>query len=96
MLKIEQGPHANVHNVYFEKVKGKWKQRIFFCSDIHWDSKKCRRDMLKKHFDHCKANDIPIFIFGDMLDFDLRLSLRPCIKSNISPKIKIGMSLALQ
>lgn len=68
MLKIEQGPHANVHNVYFEKVRAKWKQRIFFCSDIHWDSKKCRRDMLKKHFEHCKANDIPIFIFGDMFD----------------------------
>lgn len=34
-------------------------------SDIHWDNPKCDRDKLKRDLEHCKKNDIPIFINGD-------------------------------
>lgn len=34
-------------------------------SDIHWDNPKCDRDKLTRDLEHCKKNNIPIFINGD-------------------------------
>ena len=34
-------------------------------SDIHWDNPKCDREKLTRDLEHCKKNDIPIFINGD-------------------------------
>lgn len=34
-------------------------------SDIHWDNPKCDREKLTRDLEHCKKNNIPIFINGD-------------------------------
>lgn len=45
-----------------------WNKRFFWQSDQHWDSKKNRRDMLKRHLDEAMECDAPIFFFGDWYD----------------------------
>ena len=45
-----------------------WSQRFFWQSDQHWDSKKARRDMIKRHLDEAVECDAPIFFFGDWYD----------------------------
>lgn len=37
-------------------------------SDVHYDSRKCQRDLLKKHFDHIKKQNGFIMCFGDWFD----------------------------
>lgn len=37
-------------------------------SDVHYDSVKCKRDLLKSHLDEIKEADGLIFIFGDWFD----------------------------
>jgi len=37
-------------------------------SDIHFDSKQCDREMLKRHLDEIKACDGSVFIYGDLYD----------------------------
>ena len=37
-------------------------------SDIHFDSKHCDRDLLKKHLDEIKSCDGAVFIYGDLFD----------------------------
>ena len=55
---------ANSHTLRIPKKS----QLFLMVSDVHFDSKDCRRDLLKKHFDHAKANDGLIMIFGDWFD----------------------------
>jgi UDP-2,3-diacylglucosamine pyrophosphatase LpxH len=52
----------NVHNIYIEGNQ----VEIAVLSDLHWDNPKCDRVLLKKHLDHCKENNIPIVIVGDL------------------------------
>ena len=40
--------------------------QIAMLSDIHWDNPKCDWDLLKKHLDYCKEENIPVMINGDM------------------------------
>ncbi len=52
----------NIHELQlFTKVA-----RIAMLSDIHWDNPKCDRQLLKKHLDYCKAENIPVMINGDL------------------------------
>lgn len=44
------------------------KKRILLLSDLHWDSAHCKRDYLKSVLDEAKADNAPVFIFGDMYD----------------------------
>ena len=52
----------NVHEILIEGKEAK----IAMLSDIHWDNPKCDRDLLKKHLDYCKQENIPVMINGDM------------------------------
>lgn len=46
----------------------KHKQKFLIISDIHYDAKECRRDLLKKHLDKAKEEDRKIIINGDWFD----------------------------
>ncbi len=37
-------------------------------TDVHWDSKDCRRDLLKADMERAKELGSPVFIFGDLFD----------------------------
>ncbi len=55
--------HAkNVHEI---QLDGKYAE-IAMLSDLHWDNPKCDQDLLKKHLDYCKEENIPVMINGDM------------------------------
>ena len=45
-----------------------WKQSNLLMSDIHFDSKKCNRILLKKHLEEAKEKNANIFMFGDIFD----------------------------
>ena len=44
------------------------KQSFLLMSDIHLDSKKCDRNLFKKHLDYAKNKGSGILIFGDLMD----------------------------
>ena len=52
---------SNVHELQIESKETK----IAMLSDLHWDNPKCDRDLLKKHLDYCKENNIPVMVNGD-------------------------------
>jgi len=52
----------NIHEIQLE---GKYAE-IAMLSDLHWDNPKCDQDLLKKHLDYCKEENIPVMINGDM------------------------------
>ena len=54
----------NVHSITLKENK----VPTFHCSDIHLDSDKCKRDLLKHDFDQIKDAGGLIFIYGDLLD----------------------------
>ena len=62
---------------------------MLFISDVHYDSVKCDRVMLRRHLDEAKRTETPVFIFGDWFDlmggkYDPRSSysdIRPEYKS---------------
>ena len=39
-------------------------QRFLFISDVHFDSVKCDRDLLKKHLDEALATNAGVLVFG--------------------------------
>lgn len=51
-------------NVHELQLDGK-QVHVAMLSDLHWDNPKCDRDLLKKHLDWCKDNQIPVIINGD-------------------------------
>lgn len=52
---------SNVHELRIESTEAK----IAMLSDLHWDNPKCDRDLLKKHLDYCKEENIPVMVNGD-------------------------------
>ena len=60
MKLIKHG--GNVHELILEKDNYK----IAMLSDLHWDNPKCDRELLKKHLDYCKQENIPVMINGDL------------------------------
>jgi hypothetical protein len=75
--------------VPFEK-NAKWEWWLNLSSDHHWDSTKCRRDLLKTHFDEILCRNAASIVTGDVYDlmggkFDKRSAkseLRPELKSS--------------
>jgi hypothetical protein len=57
----------NVHLVRLHPGKNS-SLKVLLTSDVHWDSVKCDRDMLKKHFDEAKNDGAIIIIAGDWFD----------------------------
>ena len=56
----------NIHQRNFRFKAGEEKVvKIAMLSDIHWDNPKCDWELLKKHLNYCKENDIRIHINGD-------------------------------
>lgn len=54
-------------NMHTLRVSG-YSLGFFLCSDIHFDSKNCDRELLKKHFDIAKEENRKILIVGDWFD----------------------------
>lgn len=60
--------HArNVHGVKREVEAGE-KTYTLFLSDVHFDSTKCDRQLLKKHLELARERNAAIFLNGDFLD----------------------------
>lgn len=59
--------NSNIHRYLF-KMKPKEKRSFFIFSDVHYDSRKCVRKMLKSHFDQAMEENGLILIIGDWLD----------------------------
>jgi len=56
--------HNNIH-VFTEAFV---PIKVLLLSDIHWDSKYCRRDILKKHLDEAVSQGCTILFNGDTFD----------------------------
>ena len=52
----------NVHELILDEGQNK----VAMLSDLHWDNPKCDRELLKKHLDYCKKENLPVMINGDM------------------------------
>lgn len=52
----------NVH----ELILSEGQSEVAMLSDLHWDNPKCDRELLKKHLEYCKKENIPVMINGDM------------------------------
>tara|TARA_Y100001973_G_C5202074_1_gene338637 strand:- start:167 stop:1018 length:852 start_codon:yes stop_codon:yes gene_type:complete len=57
-----------VHQIHFKEFIAGSEQKFLFISDVHYDSKKCDRKLLKKHLDKAKEEDALIIIVGDFFD----------------------------
>ncbi|NET30683.1 MAG: hypothetical protein F6K19_01600 [Cyanothece sp. SIO1E1] len=57
---------SNIHLI--DLPKGKSEQNFLFISDIHYDSRKCLRKLLKKHLDEAMEREAYIHINGDVFD----------------------------
>jgi predicted phosphodiesterase len=57
-------------NVALFNFSGNAKQQheFLFCSDVHFDSVHCDRDMFKRHLKEAQEKDALVFIFGDFFD----------------------------
>ena len=49
-------------------LKADSRPKLFICSDVHWDSKKCDRDMFKKHLKQAEQENRTVLINGDFFD----------------------------
>jgi Icc-related predicted phosphoesterase len=79
MVKKHAG---NVHEIVHEGFNFK----LAMLSDLHWDNPKCDWNTLKRHLDYCLANDIKIFINGDMFCLMQGQGDRRKNKSDIRPE----------
>tara|TARA_B100001250_G_scaffold34353_1_gene27785 strand:+ start:1396 stop:2256 length:861 start_codon:yes stop_codon:yes gene_type:complete len=59
--------------------------RFLLCSDQHFDSKYCDRELLTSHFDEAKEKKIPILMCGDWWDAMQMASDRRSAKSSLKP-----------
>lgn len=71
-------------------LKGGEEQWFLFVSDVHYDSKGCNRDLLKRHLREAKDKDARIMMYGDIFDcmggkYDKRTS-----KEDIRPEYNNG------
>lgn len=57
----------NVHKLHYT-VKSGEQLFTFHASDLHFDSKHCRRDLLIKHLDRTKEMGGFVFFYGDIFD----------------------------
>lgn len=64
-MEILQKNDALTIRMGFKKGFEQW---FLFMSDIHYDSKKCERQLLRKHLDQAKEKNAKVFMFGDVFD----------------------------
>jgi predicted phosphodiesterase len=57
----------NVHSILIPFGRGS-KLKVLLTSDVHFDSMKCDRKMLKRHFDEALQQNAVIIIAGDWFD----------------------------
>ena len=72
--------HLNVHKARFS-IKSGWEQWVYIGSDHHFDSTKCDRDLLTKHFKEAKEKDALIILNGDWYDLMQSTGDRRAMKS---------------
>lgn len=67
-LQIEVSEQSrNIHSITMPYGSGS-KLKVLLTSDVHFDSMKCDRKMLKRHFDEAVAQKAIIIIAGDWFD----------------------------
>jgi predicted phosphodiesterase len=54
--------------VHDEFVRAHEIKEFLLCSDVHFDSKQCDREMFKRHLEEAKERDAKVLIFGDFFD----------------------------
>ncbi len=58
----------DIHILDWQFLDNADEKHVYLLSDIHFDSSKCDRKLLKKHLDQAKAENAQVFIFGDLYD----------------------------
>lgn len=77
-----------VHVVRFEDTpKVGWSRKFLLLSDVHLDSMKCDRDLLKRHLKKAKEDNAQVMIFGDLFDAMQGRNDRRGNKLSIDPEI---------
>jgi predicted phosphodiesterase len=67
-LCVEITEHSrNVHSIHLP-IGNKEELKVLLTSDVHFDSMKCDRTMLKRHFDQAVDQNAVIIIAGDWFD----------------------------
>ena len=56
---------SNSHCLTYQTTKSKFQFQLALLSDIHWDNPDCDHNLLKKHLDYCKENNILVLLNGD-------------------------------
>ena len=80
MVKVENLNDIHSLRINYERNK-KWGQWILLMSDVHFDSVKCDRKLLKKHLDEAKDRNATILIHGDFFD---------CMQGKFDPRAGKG------
>jgi len=57
----------NVH-FFYSADNFPYQLKMLLMSDVHFDSTKCDRKLLKKHLDEAKETNSLVFVFGDWFD----------------------------
>jgi len=89
-MNISKPEGSDAYFLDFDMESMEDKRETLMISDVHFDSKKCDRNGLKKIMDEAVKRDATIFIFGDWLDvmgakYDPRSG-----KSDIRPEYQNG------
>lgn len=66
-MKIQKADE-NITIYKFDKLHSLDCVHTLHISDVHYDSLKCKRDMLKKHLDEIKRANGYVFVYGDWFD----------------------------
>lgn len=64
---VEQKNDALIIRIEYRLVKD-WEQWVLLTSDEHFDSRKCDRKLLKRHYDQAVERNALILNFGDFFD----------------------------
>ena len=92
-VKLEQ--KHKVLDARFEVSGVDWKTSVLMSFDHHYDSVDCDRKMVKRHFDICKENDLPILIFGDFFDAMRNKSISVPVRVHLTPNF-FGQAISMR
>jgi hypothetical protein len=80
----------NSHGIRFDITKRSATIEIAMLSDFHWDNPDCDRELVIKHLDYCKANNIPVVINGDLFCLMQGKADRRGSKEKVRPEHRNG------
>lgn len=87
-LPIVRQTDKNFHIVDFQEIFSVGFRKLFLLmSDIHFDSIKCDKELLKKHLKQAQDSDALVMIFGDLFDVMQGRNDRRSDKLSLDPKI---------